>query len=195
MYYDSDIASLKSKYSFLAKTVTLICVLLAIVAIATGIWISNIETKICYNVPVKIEHPTKTAMLDYFDTLESVSERDVTDSLAYDIMLLLDIQHPHIAMAQMKLESGHYQSKLAKENNNYFGMRHPCQRTSVSLGDKNGYAKYRGWAYSILDYALWQREYARNLTEDDYLTKLSNSYAEDEKYVEKIKIIAKKFAR
>lgn len=195
MYYDSDMATLKSKYNFLASVVTLICVLLAIVAVCTGIWISNVEPKICYNVPVKIEHPTKTAVLDYFDTLESMSEREVTDSLAYDIMLLLDIQHPHIAMAQMKLESGHYQSKLAKENNNYFGMRHPRQRTSVSLGDKNGYAKYRGWAYSILDYALWQRQYARNLTEEDYLTKLSNSYAEDEKYVEKIKIIAKKFAR
>lgn len=195
MYYDSDMATLKSKYNFLASVVTLICILLVIVAVCTGIWISNIETKICYNVPVKIECPTKMAMLDYFDTLESVSEKEVTDSLAYDIMLLLDIQHPHIAMAQMKLESGHYQSKLAKENNNYFGMRHPRQRTSVSLGDKNGYAKYRGWAYSILDYALWQRQYARNLTEEDYLTKLSNSYAEDEKYVEKIKIIAKKFAR
>jgi hypothetical protein len=123
--------------------------------------------------------------------LDSLAKLDVSDSLALSLMKDLDMQHPHIVLAQMKLESGHYQSKLAKENNNYFGMRHPAQRLTVSVKSKNGYAHYRNWCYSVLDYALWQRRYAYNLSEDDYLTKLSNVYAEDEKYIDKVSKIAK----
>lgn len=194
MYYNNDMATLKAKFNTLSNIITLLCFLLIIIVVGAGVWISNVESKICDNAPVKIECSIDASMLDYFDILESVSKQEVTDSLAYDVMMLLNIQHPHIVMAQMKLESGNYNSKLAQENNNYFGMRHPYQRISVSLGDKNGYAKYRGWAYSILDYALWQKRYAYDLNENDYLTKLSNNYAEDKKYVEKVKIIAKKFA-
>lgn len=123
--------------------------------------------------------------------LDSLSHFEVSDSLALELMEDLKIQHPHIALAQMKLESGHYQSNLAKENNNYFGMRHPAQRLTVSVKSKNGYAHYRNWAYSILDYALWQRRYAYNLSEDDYLTKLSKVYAEDKNYIEKVKKLRK----
>lgn len=123
--------------------------------------------------------------------LDSLAKFEVSDSLALSLMDDLDIQHPNIVLSQMKLESGHYQSKLAKENNNYFGMRHPAQRLTVSVKSKNGYAHYRNWAYSILDYALWQRRYAYNLSEDDYLTKLSKVYAEDKNYIEKVKKLRK----
>lgn len=123
--------------------------------------------------------------------LDSLAKFDVSDSLALSLMDDLNMQHPQIVLAQMKLESGHYQSNLAKTNNNYFGMRHPAQRLTVSVKSKNGYAHYRNWAYSILDYALWQRRYAYNLSEDDYLTKLSNVYAEDKNYIEKVKKLRK----
>lgn len=140
----------------------------------TRVWVA--ETKEC-------EHCLTSILCD----LDSLAKFEVSDSLALSLMKDLSMQHPHIVLAQMKLESGHYQSKLAKENNNYFGMRHPAQRLTVSVKSKNGYAHYRNWCYSVLDYALWQRRYAYNLSEDDYLTKLSNVYAEDKEYTSKIK--------
>lgn len=123
--------------------------------------------------------------------LDSLAKHDINDDVALLLMKEMQVQHPDIVLAQMKLESGHYQSKLAKENNNYFGMKHPRQRATVSLGEKNGYANYRNWCYSILDYALWQKRYAYNLSEDEYLEKCGKNYAEDKKYIEKVKNIAK----
>jgi flagellum-specific peptidoglycan hydrolase FlgJ len=135
-----------------------------------------------------ISRPHIVSELAKIDSLSGVA---LSDSMALSVIKEFDIQHPYIVLAQMKIESGNYQSNLANSNNNYFGMRHPTQRLTVSLGNKNGYARYRNWAYSILDYALWQRRYAWNLTEKEYLTKLSNTYAEDPNYITKVKNIAK----
>lgn len=134
---------------------------------------------------------TQRSIVEELARLDSLSSISPSDSTALAFIEGSGIQHPYIALAQMKIESGNYQSRIAKVNNNYFGMRHPAQRLTVSLGNKNGYARYRNWAYSILDYALWQRRYAWNLTEEEYLTKLSSAYAEDPNYIAKVKNIAK----
>ena len=105
-------------------------------------------------------------------------------------MQQIGIEHPHIVLAQMKLESGNYTSKLALENNNYFGMKQPRKRATTSIGEKNGYASYKSWVHSVLDYALWQKEYARELTENQYLDSLAK-YAEDKNYNLKIKKLSK----
>ena len=126
--------------------------------------------------------------------LENYRDIEVNDSTAFGVMIEFEIQHPHIALAQMKIESGNYESSIARNNNNYFGMRQPSSRLTVSLGSRNGYARYRNWAYSILDYALWQRQYAWNLTEEQYLAKLGRTYAEDPNYVSKVKKLSKNLA-
>lgn len=126
--------------------------------------------------------------------LENYRNIEVNDSTAFGVMIEFEIQHPHIVLAQMKIESGNYGSSIAKNNNNYFGMRQPSTRITVSLGSRNGYARYRSWAYSILDYALWQRQYAWNLTEEQYLAKLGRTYAEDPNYVSKVKKLSKNLA-
>lgn len=137
-----------------------------------------------------IQHP-KYSFISEMERLDSYADIELCDSIAYAFIADNEIQHPEIVLAQMKIESGNYQSGIAKKNNNYFGMCHPAQRLTVSLGQKNGYARYRNWAYSVIDYGLWQRRYAYNLTEEEYLTKLSNTYAEDPNYVNKVKNIAK----
>lgn len=126
--------------------------------------------------------------------LEKYRNIEVNDSTALGVMIEFEIQHPHIVLAQMKIESGNYGSSIARNNNNYFGMRQPSSRLTVSLGSRNGYARYRSWAYSILDYALWQRQYAWNLTEEQYLAKLGRTYAEDPNYVSKVKKLSKNLA-
>lgn len=121
---------------------------------------------------------------------DSVGKHEPNDSIVVEVLNKVGIQHPHIVYAQMRLESGNYKSGLAKSNENLFGMKHPNVRATLSIGSKNGYACYRNWCYGVLDYALWQRVYARDLTEDEYLEMLSE-YAEDEEYIEKVKRIAK----
>lgn len=136
---------------------------------------------------VVLEHNSPTSLII---ALDSWGEKELNDENILAFMEFVGIEHSHIALAQMKLESGHYKSKLAKENNNYFGMKHPSRRATTSLGSKNGFASYKNWVYSVLDYALWQRTYASNLSEKEYLDSLS-TYAEDKKYIAKVKKLAK----
>ena len=131
-----------------------------------------------------------TDMLSTIEWLFQQSRLPVSDQIVLDFMQQVGMEHPHIVLAQMKLESGNYTSKLALENNNYFGMKQPRRRLTTSLGEKNSYASYQSWVHSVLDYALWQREYAKQLTENQYLDSLSK-YAEDKKYILKIKKLLK----
>lgn len=129
-------------------------------------------------------------VLTSYTWVEQQSKMPVTDETALYFMQQIGIEHPHIVLAQMKLESGNYTSKLALENNNYFGMKQPRKRATTSIGEKNGYASYKSWVHSVLDYALWQKEYASKLTENKYLDSLG-SYAEDKNYTLKIKKLSK----
>jgi flagellum-specific peptidoglycan hydrolase FlgJ len=99
-----------------------------------------------------------------------------------------NIQHPHIVYAQFKLESGTGTSPLATSHNNLFGMRCPKNRPTTGVCI-NGWLSFRTWDESIIDYALWQSCYARNLTESEYLSKLGRVYATDSNYVSKIKYL------
>ena len=149
-----------------------------------------------HDSPTKIEYITEPVdpLTEMLIDLEVYGEVGVSDSTAFGAMIEFGVQHPHIALAQMKIESGNYNSSVARNNNNYFGMRQPSSRITVSLGSRNGYARYRSWVYSVLDYALWQRQYAWNLTEEQYLAKLGRTYAEDLNYVSKVKKLSKNLA-
>lgn len=131
-------------------------------------------------------------VLTSYAWVEQQSKMPVTDETALCFMQQIGIEHPHIVLAQMKLESANYTSKLALENNNYFGMKQPRKRATTSIGEKNGYASYKSWVHSVLDYALWQKEYARSLTEVEYLDSLT-TYAEDSSYRNKVQQIANKY--
>lgn len=139
----------------------------------------------------QIKEVPRFSVIEELISLDGYDFIQLNDEQALLLLVDLGVQHPYVALAQMKLESGNYSSAIANSNNNYFGMRHPAQRITVSLGSKNGYAKYRNWAYSVLDYALWQRQYAWNLTENDYIAKLGRTYAQDPNYTVKVKNIAK----
>lgn len=131
-------------------------------------------------------------VLTSYAWVEQQSKMSVTDETALCFMQQIGIEHPHIVLAQMKLESANYTSKLALENNNYFGMKRPRKRATTTIGEKNGYASYKSWVHSVLDYALWQKEYARSLTEVEYLDSLT-TYAEDSSYRNKVQQIANKY--
>lgn len=107
---------------------------------------------------------------------------------------ILPIVHKDIVLAQVALESAYAQSELTKTNNNLVAMRKAYQRATMCSGEKYGYATYKNWAYSLLDYALWQGKYMKGLNEEEYLNKLSKIYAADTNYIEKVKKVMEKFA-
>lgn len=146
----------------------------------------------CIADTVTIVRETEMSELNLFAWCDSVGKGQPTDASVKMVLEYFGVQHQHLVYAQMRLESGNYKSKLAQENCNYFGMKQPKVRQTLSLGAKNSYASYRNWVYSVADYALWQRGYAYDLTEDEYLDKLKN-YAFDKNYVSKVKKIAKSF--
>ena len=89
----------------------------------------------------------------------------------------------------MMLESAELNSKLAKTNHNFFGMRLAKRRPTTAIGERGGYAIYASWYDCVLDYAMYQ-EYMlkeRVLTKTKYLVFLGHHYAEDKAYIAKIK--------
>ena len=115
---------------------------------------------------------------------------------------------PDEVYAQIILESSHLKSFLSKEANNLLGMRYPFQRETKAIGlylvdekkivigdskslkkyaKNNNYAVYNNWTDCIEDYKIWQEKYFD--VSNKYLLFLGKVYAEDEKYISKIKSI------
>ena len=136
----------------------------------------------------------ETGALELIMWCDSVGRCEPNDSIVKIAIKRIGIQHQHLVYAQMRLESGNYTSALSRINNNMFGMKHPKVRATLSCGERNGYAVYGNWCYSIVDYAIWQRMYANDLSEHEYLEMLGN-YAEDKDYIEKVRRIAKSFGK
>lgn len=124
---------------------------------------------------------------------EADKENKFTESKLKEYVLELNIKFPHIVLAQARIETGHFKSKIFKENKNLFGMKEAKQRPTTNQGTENDHAYYKNWHESVVDYALYQAKYLSNIkTENEYLEYLRQNYAEDPKYVDKIRVLLKK---
>jgi hypothetical protein len=104
-----------------------------------------------------------------------------------DKLTELNVKFPYIVLAQSKLETGNYTSKIFKENNNLFGMREAKQRITTAVGTEHNHAYYHSWHESVLDYAFYQCRYLSGInTEEQYFNYLRQSYAEDPSYVNRL---------
>lgn len=112
----------------------------------------------------------------------------VLDSI-YTEILNLRLDHPNIVFSQVLLETGNLTSSLYKTNKNLFGMKVSGSRATTSLKVMNGYKWYPNWRESLLDYSLLQMSFYRNKTEEEYLKQLSKVYAQDSKYIDKLREI------
>lgn len=122
------------------------------------------------------------------------AEYCLTDSITDDCLKLNFQKHKikfsHIVLAQAKLESNHYKSKLLFTSNNLFGMKVAATRFTFAKNsyDYGNYAKYESIEDCILDYRSWQIQNANLIfTEDAYFELLQKYYAEDPDYVTKLK--------
>lgn len=110
----------------------------------------------------------------------------------YQQIVSIGIKFPDVALAQAILESGNFKSKIAKENNNFFGMRLPKNRETTAVGQKSGYARYLSWKESIKDFKLWQDSLFKkrpNMTRSQYLSYISRIYSETPNYISRIRLI------
>lgn len=110
-----------------------------------------------------------------------------------EYLLDINVRFPHIVMAQAKLESNNFKSKIFRENHNMFGMKVATKRPTLNKGEEHNHAYYDSWRESVLDYAFYQSAYLFDLkTENDYYDYLAGSYAEDPNYIIKVRSIANK---
>lgn len=113
-----------------------------------------------------------------------------------EYIITTNIRFPHIVLAQAKLESGNFKSNIFLENNNLFGMKVARKRPTLNKGENHNHAYYDNWKESVLDYAFYQAAFLNSLkTEDAYYAYLSNNYAEDSDYVQKVRNLADKIKK
>jgi uncharacterized FlgJ-related protein len=103
-------------------------------------------------------------------------------------MTEIGIVYPDIVMAQARIETAHFTSKIFKENHNLFGMKLPEQRSTTATGEQYNHATYTSWRQSVIDYKIWQdRVLTKVKSRRAYLKYLSKYYATDKQYVTLIK--------
>lgn len=115
---------------------------------------------------------------------ESRIDSVLNETNVYSSLIKLGIKYPEVVMSQIMLESSNLTSRLCIKNNNLLGMTVASKRATTAI-NKSGYAKYRTWIESVIDYKLYQ-EYIlskHNLnTKKKYIAFLHKNYAKDKNY-------------
>lgn len=169
MFYLFDKNTLEYKRIDLRFTVPLFTILIGLFALG-----------MTQDDPVQPEEPRAESVPVVIDGSAEFSEQAL-----WDLLNDLNVRFPHIVVAQARVESGHFKSKIFLENNNLFGMKVAYQRCTTNKGQLNGHARYDTWQESVIDYAMYQTSYMRKArTEDEYFEALGACYAEDGNYVE-----------
>lgn len=124
---------------------------------------------------------------------ETVPKKEFSPENLRSYLFELNVRFPHIVYAQAVLETGNFNSKIFRENNNLFGMKYAIYRPKTSKGIRRGHSYYNNWQESVIDYALFQAAYLNHIrTEREYLNYLDLRYAEDPTYVQKLQYIISK---
>lgn len=105
---------------------------------------------------------------------------ELTDESLMQFLKDCNVKFPDIVFKQAILESKHFTSNIFKQNSNLFGMRISTSRPTTHKGDNLGFAFYHSWKESVLDYALWQASFTKNLTNrEQYYDFLDEIYCTD----------------
>lgn len=120
------------------------------------------------------------------ELIEVVSHQLEFEDSVYNYIKELNIKHPEIVLKQARLESGNFQSKVFKNNNNMFGFKQAYKRPNTQIGTNRGYAVYEDWKQCVIDYALYQTYSAKNMTKEEYINFLNKNFAEDNNYKDKL---------
>ena len=119
-------------------------------------------------------------------------EREFNEEKLIRKLKELNIRYPHIVLAQAKLESNNYTSRIFIDNHNLFGMKEARMRINLAKGTQYNHAYYGTWQESVLDYAFWMATYGSKCKTEQQYYNLLNGYAEDPNYQAKLKSIINK---
>ena len=119
-------------------------------------------------------------------------EREFSEDKLIRKLKELNVKYPHIVLAQAKLESNNYSSRIFIDNNNLFGMKEARVRVNLAKGTQHKHAYYNTWQESVLDYAFWMATYGSKCKTEQQYYDLLNGYAEDSNYQAKLKNVIKK---
>ena len=135
----------------------------------------------------------KIIHINQVDTTIVTQSKPFSEEALIELLKDCNMKYPYIVLAQAKIESGHFKSKVFKQNHNMFGMRKARQRITTSQSEKNTYAFYRDWMDCVYDYAMYQSTVMCAVSnEDEYFARLGERYAEDPNYVAVLKQVIKK---
>lgn len=86
-------------------------------------------------------------ILNHYKIIRENLPKDFTDDQA------------KVITAQAMHETGNFTSRLYREQNNLFGMRHPILRETLSLKEKNGFATFADLGDSVKDLLLYYQAF------------------------------------
>lgn len=154
------------------------------------IWLSTILTILLttftvmfikYNYDRILEDKVEYIIVD--DVKALLQELPLNKDNYLIVLKYFEVKHPEDVLAQAILESGNFTSYNTKKRNNTLGLLH-----SSNKGKSNplGYFKYNYWYECIVDYKT-KIEYRLKEGEDYYEFLKRIGYAEDPKYIHKVK--------
>ncbi len=178
--YKYDPKTLQYKNVTYIKNIFKYSLVLAIISTFLGVSIPE--------QPVKYKYITDTENILLVNELNTFTEEKLILKIKE-----LNLPYPHITLAQAKLETGEYSSRIFKENHNLFGMREARVRINLAKGTQHNHAYYNNWKESVLDYSFWYASYARKCkSEKELFHLLDQQYAEANQYVSSLKRIISK---
>ena len=156
------------------------------------------KNKISFTILILFVFLAETTIAGYskFKREEDSCQKEVSITYKdlYQEIVNQGISYPEIVWAQAVLESGHFSSKVFKNNQNIFGMKHPKKRKTLSLGSMDSYAVYLSWRDCVKDYKIYQDEIIfrnKKLSRSSYFNYLDKKYCEaGSSYSKKVKKIA-----
>lgn len=144
----------------------LFIIALVIIIVQLGMLIYSVEE---VQVEIRKIHTTDTIF---------VGDVPLTDSAITEELVKLGCVLPNVALAQFKLETGHFKSSICKENKNIAGIRNSV--SPLVTGKNRGHCVYKSYRDCLRDYVRVQNK---------YLKKIDGKYAEAEGYIQELKKI------
>jgi flagellum-specific peptidoglycan hydrolase FlgJ len=115
-------------------------------------------------------------------------ELSFTENRMIEYANKIGIKYVDVMVAQSRIETGWYSSKIFKEGSNLFGMKLAKRRKTTALGEHRKHAKYSDWTKSVEDYKLWQEMVLKKVSsKQEYLSYIGKYYAENPNYLNLIK--------
>ena len=118
---------------------------------------------------------TKIKVITTIDTVR-IDPMPLTDSAITAELVKLGCVLPNVALAQFKIESGHFKSAICRENFNLAGIK--TSRSKYVIGKNRDHCVYRSYRDCLKDYVRIQNRYLKNIdgkyaAPGDYVKRIS----------------------